>query len=82
MVTSGKSGLIEKQVFRAYTASMARTWTYRLAGWFQRRFLRWRAGGDGFVHKAPGPMRGWTDVRDLPAPAPRSFRKWWKRHHR
>jgi len=35
------------------------------------------ADKDGYIAKAPGPAKGWTAQRDLPAPAKQSFRKWW-----
>ena len=48
----------------------------RLYAWASRRgvaFLRKRADAHGMIHKLPlGP--GWTDGRDMPAPAGRTFR--------
>lgn len=50
-------------------------WMSRLQGWRLRRLAR---ENGGWVSTGPGPLRGWTQVRDLPAPAARSFHQLWK----
>jgi len=71
------SGRLERLVFRGYAWSMKKPWRYKLGQKFQGPMLRWLGGKAGYVRKAPGPMAGWTDERDLPAPAKQSFRDWW-----
>ncbi|RCW63746.1 LutB/LldF family L-lactate oxidation iron-sulfur protein [Saliterribacillus persicus] len=34
---------------------------------------------DGSISKGPGPMKGWTGIRDMPAPSKERFRDWYKK---
>ncbi len=68
----------ERLAMAGYAMSLKSKWRYELSGWFQQKALRFKADRDGFVRRMPGPAAGWTAERDLPAPAPRSFRQWWK----
>jgi L-lactate dehydrogenase complex protein LldF len=46
----------------------------RLGRLGQRLFLR-----DGVISSLPGPLRGWTEVRDIFPVAPQTFREWWRK---
>jgi L-lactate dehydrogenase complex protein LldF len=63
--------------FRAWSVAMRSPWLYRVGAAMYRRFVD--AGSrDGWNPKLPGPLAGWTDHRDVPAMAERSFREQWK----
>jgi L-lactate dehydrogenase complex protein LldF len=66
----------EKLAYRLSCAVLRRPWLYRLALKAARLGMRLVARG-GWVRSLPGPGAGWTNVRDFPAPARRSFREMW-----
>ncbi len=35
---------------------------------------------NGKIGRLPGPLHGWTDTRDTPAPPAESFRTWWRKN--
>lgn len=69
---------VERFIYRAYAFMMGTTRRYKLASWMQKRSLRLIRTRNGFVRKVPFPGSGWTQVRDIPAPAAKSFREIWK----
>jgi L-lactate dehydrogenase complex protein LldF len=66
----------ERLAYAAWREVLQRPWLYRLAlrlsRWCVRPFAR-----DGWLKKLPGPGGGWTEARDFPAPAKKSFREMW-----
>ncbi len=71
----------ERIAYRLWAWVVASPVRYRLMCAAQRLVLRRRAR-DGWVSKMPAPGAGWTDVRDMPAPAPKSFHQLWRRRPR
>jgi len=62
---------------RAFAWIAPRPALYRAATRVARGLLRLRAR-DGWLRSAPGLASGWTKVRDLKAPAARTFQELWK----
>ena len=72
----GRGRWRERLAYRLAREVLARPWLYRLSLRLARFFLGRRAQ-DGWLRQAPGPAAGWTEARDFPAPAARSFREQW-----
>jgi len=72
-----KSGCGERLAYWLWKEVLRRPWLYRLALRLARPVLRTLAR-DGWLSKLPPPGSGWTQARDFPAPALRSFRERWK----
>ena len=68
----------DRLAYKLFALGLRSRLLYRVGGWAQRLFLRRMADREGYIHSGPGPLKPWTQVRDLPAPAARNFRQWWK----
>ncbi|MGA2229442.1 MAG: LutB/LldF family L-lactate oxidation iron-sulfur protein [Tepidisphaeraceae bacterium] len=68
----------ERAAYRLWAWAIASPFLYAAIGTMQRWELRRRAKGTGWVARLPKIAAGWTDVRDMPAPAKKSFHQLWK----
>jgi L-lactate dehydrogenase complex protein LldF len=76
--TADTQPLAKRVGFRLWRAAMHVPMLYRTG----QRLLRWfvrLTGKDGWTRRGAGPLAGWTACRDLPAPAPDSFRRRWQK---
>jgi L-lactate dehydrogenase complex protein LldF len=71
-----KGGRGERLAYWLWKEVLRRPWLYRIALRVARPVLRMLAR-DGWLRKLPGPGAGWTEARDFPTPAARSFRERW-----
>jgi L-lactate dehydrogenase complex protein LldF len=76
-VDEGLASKPQRVAFKVFENTMKRPALYKLSGRAsraaQKPLLR-----DGFVRLIPGPMSGWTNSRDLPPLAKKSFRELWR----
>jgi L-lactate dehydrogenase complex protein LldF len=70
---------LERAVYRTWAWSLKSPLLYRIIGKLQGWDLRRRARGSGWVRKMPKVAAGWTQVRDMPAPAKTSFHDLWRK---
>jgi L-lactate dehydrogenase complex protein LldF len=74
-------GKLERLAFRAFAWLMRHPKIYEMAGMAAASLAP--ESTNGYIRSAPplmnaGPIRGWLSQRDLPAPAPKSFRQMWR----
>jgi L-lactate dehydrogenase complex protein LldF len=76
-VVKARQPVVERAAFRGWSTAWRTARRYRalaaLSRLGQRLFVR-----GGRIRRAPLPFSGWTDARDLPPLARRSFRDQWK----
>ncbi|AXY54420.1 LutB/LldF family L-lactate oxidation iron-sulfur protein [Rhodococcus ruber] len=67
---------IEAAAMKAASLAMSssRRWTTAQKAAGLGRLL---AGKKGKITSLPGPLAGWTEARDIPAPPRQTFRQWW-----
>ncbi|MDZ4797178.1 MAG: LutB/LldF family L-lactate oxidation iron-sulfur protein [Bryobacteraceae bacterium] len=78
-VVESRGNTVERLAFRMWAAVMANPALYRTAGDFASMTgtseRKWK---DSSSMLAVGPVKAWLSQRDLPGPAPKTFRQLWK----
>ena len=70
----------ERWAYALWAMLLRRPSLYRWATWLATRTMgRWKRRSP-WLTKLPGKLHGWTQRRDLPAPAAQRFRDWWQTH--
>lgn len=69
----------ERTVYKMWAWSLKSPFLFAVSSTMQKIDLRRRAAGTGWVKKLPFPGGGWTQIRDMPAPAKKTFHQMWKR---
>jgi len=72
------NGRLERLVYRLWGWGLRSPFLYKWIGKAQKFDLRRRARGSGWIRSLPKISAGWTQVRDMPAPAKRTFHQIWK----
>jgi L-lactate dehydrogenase complex protein LldF len=78
IVCNHLNGPIERWVYRLWAWGLRSPFIYYGISQLQKWDLRHRARGTGWVQKLPKIAAGWTQIRDMPAPAARTFHQIWK----
>jgi len=78
IVNTHLNGVFERMIYRLWAWSMTSPMMYAIVVRMQKMELRRRAMYTGWVRKLPFFGSGWTQVRDMPAPARRTFHQQWR----
>ena len=70
---------IERGVYRLWAWAMKSPLLYNVIGTLQKWDLRRRAGRTGWIEQLPKVAAGWTQIRDMPAPAKKTFHQMWRK---
>lgn len=82
MITGRVTKWRERLAYKLFAMGLKSPLLYKVGGFVQRKLAPLVADKDGYIHKGPGPIKGWTDTRDLLAPARNDFRRWWKQRRK
>ncbi|WP_432798929.1 LutB/LldF family L-lactate oxidation iron-sulfur protein [Poriferisphaera sp. WC338] len=81
----------ERFLMRQWAKALRSPFKYKLSNTAQRFMLRLKGKASQsnnvyqnrkWLHKAPGPAKGWTSQKDLPSPTSKDFRNWWNSQNR
>jgi L-lactate dehydrogenase complex protein LldF len=81
IVDSHLNGWGERRVYRMWAWAMKSPFLYGVICTLQKWDLRRRArkqGGGAWIGKLPKVASGWTQIRDMPAPAKKTFHQVWR----
>ena len=73
------NGRIERSIYRLWAWSLKSSFLYKVICFSQKLVLRMKAKKTGWVKKMPPGAGGWTQIRDMPAPAKKTFHQMWKK---
>jgi L-lactate dehydrogenase complex protein LldF len=79
IVAQKLNGWFERRIYRLWAWGLRSPWRYRWICRLQKWKLRRKAKGTGWVKKLPKIASGWTQIRDMPAPARKTFHQMWKK---
>ncbi len=75
------NGALERMVYRLWAWGLKSPSVYRLITAGQKFDLRRRARQTGWVKDLPKVAAGWTQIRDMPAPAKKTFHEMWPKRN-
>src|SRR5688572_32813499 len=76
------NGAMERMVYRLWAWGLKSPFIYGVITAGQKFDLRRRAKNTGWVNELPKVAAGWTQIRDMPVPATRTFHQMWSKRPR
>src|SRR4051812_30287756 len=73
------NSVFERVLYRVWAWGMKSPFMYNAIGKMQKWDLRRRAAGSGWIANLPAVAAGWTQIRDMPAPAKKTFHQMWRK---